>query len=99
MLFGDLLLSAGLLAPSRQETTGGGRRHRNMQGGPRPIFLSFPESLNFTAVPHWISTEPKLPVTAGEITAITINVNSVVPDDATIVGRLQKGNLRQATVA
>ena len=33
----------------------------------------------------------RIPVTAGEITAITINVNSVVPDDATIVGRLQKG--------
>ena len=58
---------------------------------PRAIFRPFPESLKFTAAPHWISTEPKLPVTAGEITAITINVNSVVPDDATIVGRLQKG--------
>ena len=88
MLFGDLLLSAGLWAPSRQEAAGATETGK---GVPEGYLSSFPGIAEIYGCPHWISTEPKLPVTAGEITAITINVNSVVPDDATIVGRLQKG--------
>ena len=77
-----------LCGRSRQEAAGATETGK---GVPEGYLSSFPGIAEIYGCPHWISTEPKLPVTAGEITAITINVNSVVPDDATIVGRLQKG--------
>ena len=42
--------------------TGGDRRRsappEQAREFPRPIFLPFPESMKYTAVPHWISTAP-----------------------------------------
>ena len=54
----------GLVAvrrPSGAFATGGGRRHRNMQGSPpRAIFLPFPESLKDMAVPIGFLLPPNI---------------------------------------